>query len=159
MINLVFDSPISIRCLSKTRWAHNLSLFFFSFCIAAPGFAQVAGRQSSSSSGLAGAWFGLVTLSLLVALVAVVLWLFKKGKFVGATGSGVDLLAMQPLGPREQLVVVKINGRILVLGHTAHQISFITELNEFKAPPSRPNPMPQGLQAQINSFLTKGRTK
>jgi flagellar protein FliO/FliZ len=118
------------------------------------------GQPGSSGSGAAGAWFGLITLTLLVVLVAVVLWLFRKGRIIGAGDSGIDLLASQPLGPREQIVVIRINGRILVLGHTASQINLLAELAEFDSPQPRPGNLtglPKGFQAQLNSLLSKGK--
>lgn len=89
--------------------------------------------------------------------MAVVLWLFRKGRIIGPSDSGIDLLATQSLGPREQIVVVRINGRILVLGHTASQINLLAELAEFTPPAVRPSNLPKGFQAQLNSFLSKGR--
>jgi len=121
-----------------------------------PAWGQVT-IQTSSGSGAAGAWFGLITLSLLVVLVAVLLWLFRKGRIVGAGNTGIDLLAMQSLGPREQIVIVRINGRILVLGHTSAQINLLAELSDFQAPTMRQASLPESFRAQLNSLLAKGK--
>jgi flagellar protein FliO/FliZ len=155
MINSEFDSLTFTRLLSKTRRAFKPALTFLltSAWITTPAWAQ-----SSSGTGAAGAWFGLITLTLLVVLAAVVLWLFKKGRIVGATDSGIDILAMQSLGPREQIVVIRVNGRILVLGHTASQINLLAELANFQAPAPRPGGLPKGFQAQLNNFL-KGKAR
>lgn len=92
--------------------------------------------SSSSFGGSPGssAWYGLVTLTLLVVLVAVVLRVFKRMGAAGATEGGIQLLASKALGPRESVVVVKLDGRFFMLGHTPSHVSLIAELDHYNPP-------------------------
>ena len=86
-----------------------------------------SGSSGSSTSVWGGAWLGLVTLSLLVVLVAVVVWLFRRGAQSSTVGGQIQLLAAFPVGPRERLLVVRMQDRILALGHTPTHISLLAE--------------------------------
>ena len=96
------------------------------------------------SGGVGGsAWYGLVTLTLLVVLVAVVLRVLKRVGSGGVSEGGVELLASKSLGPREFVVVVKVEGRHFMLGHTPSQVSLIAELDQF-SPPTASQPRTTG---------------
>ena len=72
----------------------------------------------------------LVTLTLLVGLVAVVLWFYRTYHARQTTGP-VQILAAQSLGPRDRILIVRIDDRILALGQTSTHISLLTELDSF----------------------------
>ncbi len=95
----------------------------------------LAGASTGPESGPAGpgiaAWFGLVVLSLIVVLVAALLWVSRQRLRGSDNQSGIDILALRPLGPREQLVVIRIEERILLIGHTPSQITLVTELDSY----------------------------
>jgi flagellar biogenesis protein FliO len=116
------------------------------FSIAAQAQALSApvsnGASGSSSSVWGGAWLGLVTLSLLVVLVAVVVWLFRRG----AQGSTV--------GARERLLVVRMQDRILALGHTPTHISLLAELDDFE-PMANSGSLPSGFAGQLMTLLSR----
>lgn len=114
---------------------------------------QSAGEGGPSGPGLA-AWFGLLVLSLLVVLVAALLWVSRQ-RIRGADAStGIDILGMRALGPREQLVVVRIEDRILVLGHTAAQINLVTELESYTAEAPVSSGV-AGFQQQLQRWLQR----
>ena len=113
----------------------------------------VSASTSTSSSVWGGAWLGLVTLSLLVVLAAVVVWLFRRGSQSTALGGQIQLLATFPIGPRERLVVVRMQDRILALGHTPTHISLLTELDDFEPMPGNGN-LPSGFASQLMTLLS-----
>lgn len=108
---------------------------------------------SSSSSVWGGAWLGLVTLSLLVVLAAVVVWLFRRGAQNTAVGGQIQLLAAFPVGPRERLLVVRMQDRILALGHTPTHISLLAELEDFE-PMTGNGTLPSGFAGQLMTLLS-----
>jgi flagellar protein FliO/FliZ len=122
---------------------------------AAP-FSSAAQAPVNSSSVWGGAWLGLVTMSMLVVLVAVVVWLYRRGTQGTVTGGQIQLLAAFPVGPRERLLVVRMGDRILALGHTPSQISFLTELESFE-PSLGQGTLPAGFAGQLQALLS-GKT-
>ena len=119
---------------------------------AAP-FSSAAQAPASSSSVWGGAWLGLVTLSMLVVLVAVVVWLYRRGTQGTATGGQIQLLAAFPVGPRERLLEVRMGARILALGHTPSQITYLTELESFE-PTLGVGALPAGFAGQLQALLS-----
>jgi len=115
--------------------------------------APVSSGSSGSSSVWGGAWLGLVTLSLLVVLAAVVVWLFRRGAQSTTVGGQIQLLAAFPVGPRERLLVVRIQDRILALGHTPTHISLLAELDDFE-PIANSGSLPSGFAGQLMTLLS-----
>ena len=108
-----------------------------------------------SSSPGSSAWYGLVTLTLLVVLVAVALRIYKRLGAPGPSEGSIQLLASKPLGPRESVVVVRLQDRIFVLGHTPSQVSLIAELDDFR-PEAAPVAMAGGFAHVLTKALRKG---
>jgi len=107
----------------------SLAFTFFgiaSVCVQAQSLAASSSSTSSSASVWGGAWLGLVTLTLLIVLAAVVVWLYRRGAQGNLVGGQIQLLAAFPVGPRERLLVVRMQDRILALGHTPTHISLLT---------------------------------
>jgi flagellar biosynthetic protein FliO len=115
--------------------------------------SQATAETGPTGPGLA-AWFGLLVLSLLVVLVAALLWYSRQRLRGGAASSSIDILGMRALGPREQLVVVRIEDRILVLGHTSAQINLVTELESYTAE-SPVASVGAGFQEQLQRWLRR----
>ena len=115
--------------------------------------APVSSSTSGSSSVWGGAWLGLVTLSLLVVLAAVVVWLFRRGAQSTTVGGQIQLLAAFPVGPRERLLVVRMQDRILALGHTPTHISLLAELDDFE-PMANTGSLPSGFAGQLMTLLS-----
>ena len=132
-------------------------VYFGIFSIAAQAQALSApvssGSSGSSSSVWGGAWLGLVTLSLLVVLAAVVVWLFRRGAQSTTVGGQIQLLAAFPVGPRERLLVVRMQDRILALGHTPTHISLLAELDDFE-PIANSGSLPSGFAGQLMTLLS-----
>jgi flagellar protein FliO/FliZ len=95
----------------------------------------------------------LVTLSLLVVLAAVVVWLFRRGAQSTTVGGQIQLLAAFPVGPRERLLVVRMQDRILALGHTPTHISLLAELDDFE-PMANSGSLPSGFAGQLMTLLS-----
>jgi len=132
-------------------------VYFGIFSVAAQAQALSApvssGSSGSSSSVWGGAWLGLVTLSLLVVLAAVVVWLFRRGAQSTTVGGQIQLLAAFPVGPRERLLVVRMQDRILALGHTPTHISLLAELDDFE-PIANSGTLPSGFAGQLMTLLS-----
>lgn len=123
--------------------------------------SPVSAPTSYGSSPGGSAWYGLVTLTLLVVLVAVVLRIIKRVGAVGVSDGGIQMLASKALGPRESVVVVQVEGRYFMLGHTPSQVSLIAELDHFSPPDggtSRPlnAGLASGFAGALTSALRKG---
>ncbi len=112
-----------------------------------------ATSSSGSSSVWGGAWLGLLTLTLLVVLAAVLVWLYRRGAQSTLVGGQIQLLATFAVGPRERLLVVRIQDRILALGHTPSQISLLTELEDFEPIPGV-GAVSAGFAGQLQSLLS-----
>jgi|688.fasta_scaffold817784_2 flagellar protein FliO/FliZ len=119
---------------------------------AAP-FSSAAQAPASNSSVWGSAWLGLITLSMLVVLVALVIWLYRRGTQGTATGGQIQLLAAFPVGPRERLLVVRMGDRIVALGHTPSQITYLTELESFE-PTLGNSVLTSGFAGQLQSLLS-----
>lgn len=136
---------------------HTAFVYSGIFSIAAQAQALSAPLSSNSSgtssSVWGGAWLGLVTLSLLVVLAAVVVWLFRRGAQSATVGGQIELLAAFPVGPRERLLVVRMQDRILALGHTPTHISLLAELEDFE-PMSGKGTLPSGFAGQLMTLLS-----
>jgi flagellar protein FliO/FliZ len=134
----------------------SLAIAFFgiaSFCVQAQSLAASSSPSSSSASVWGGAWLGLVTLTLLIVLAAVVVWLYRRGAQGTVMGGQIQLLAAFPVGPRERLLVVRMQDRILALGHTPTHISLLTELEDFE-PMAGAGQLPSGFSNQLMSLLS-----
>jgi flagellar protein FliO/FliZ len=100
-------------------------------------------------------------LTLLVVLVAVVLRVFKRMGAAGVSEGGIQMLASKALGPRESVVVVQIDGRYFMLGHTPSQVSLIAELDHYAPPDNLPprtgaSRLTTEFASALNSALRKG---
>ena len=121
----------------KFRQRHLILPFsLFQMPLGSTAWAQTAAPSSSSYGSTPGssAWYGLVTLTLLVVLVAVVLRVFKRMGSAAVSEGGIQLLASKALGPRESVVVVQVEGRYFMLGHTPSQVALIAELDHYNPP-------------------------
>ena len=102
----------------------------------APAWSQTVSATPAptyTASPAGSAWYGLVTLTLLVVLVAVVLRVLKRNAIGAVSDAGIRVLASKSIGPRESVVVVELQGRYYLLGHTPTQVNLIDELEGFDA--------------------------
>jgi flagellar protein FliO/FliZ len=73
---------------------------------------------------------GLLAVTVVLALMGAVLWLLKRG-YLSRLTAGSTAVAVETavsLGERRQLVIVAVEGRRLLLGVTAAQVTLVTEL-------------------------------
>lgn len=109
---------------------------------AAPAAAKASqvGAHAPAAPGMFGAVFALL---LVLGLIVGLGWLLKRMPGSGfRTSEGLKLVASLPLGAKERVVVVEVNGQQVLLGVTAGGISTLHTLDAPLppvAPPSLPN--------------------
>ena len=92
----------------------------------------VAKTMPSAGSDLAGQ-LGQMLLGLLVVigLIFALAWLLRRvQQLTPRTGQVIKLLATQPLGPRDRLVLVQVGGEQILLGLSAGRITPLHVLKE-----------------------------
>ena len=74
------------------------------------------------------AW-SLLMLLLVLALIPAALWTLKRLQNIRPPGAAraLELTGSLALGPRERVVMVRVDGRTLVLGVTAQQVTLLAE--------------------------------
>jgi flagellar protein FliO/FliZ len=73
----------------------------------------------------------LLAVVLVLGLLGALAWLARRGAFHSLNKRGpVAIETAVPLGDRRSLVIVKVEGRRLLLGLTPVQISVVAELGE-----------------------------
>jgi flagellar biosynthetic protein FliO len=79
-------------------------------------------------------WRTLGALAIVLALLAALAWLLKRGVIARRGVSGLNVESALPLGERRSLVVVSVEGRRLLLGLGPGHVSLVTELQPPPAP-------------------------
>ena len=100
--------------------------FIFFFCLN-NAYAEEPTKLSSSSLG-GTLWFSFVSLMLGAGLLLLVAWLIRKNTSAKLPTSNAQILFQYPLGPRDRILVMRILNRVIVLGQSATQINYLTEL-------------------------------
>ncbi len=73
----------------------------------------------------------LLGLLLVIGMIFVLAWLLRRVQQIGPRGGQViKLVASQPLGPRERLVLVQVGNEQILLGLTAGRITPLHTLKE-----------------------------
>tara|TARA_R110002126_G_scaffold10245_55_gene46668 strand:- start:3824 stop:4408 length:585 start_codon:yes stop_codon:yes gene_type:complete len=106
--------------------------------------------ERSNSAGLS---LGKIAISLAAVLLLVVVlgWLFKKLTLRLPGSQHVKVICSVPLGQRERLLVIEIQGKQRVLGVTPHSINMLFEL-ENSLPETK---LASDFHTQLQSFLKK----
>lgn len=99
--------------------------------------------------------FSFIWLGLAAALIWVVAYLVRRDSAIRATNPHVTILAQQAMGQRERVLVVNVLNRILVLGHTPHQITLLTELDPEDVAGLQPKMMDPQFKNALSKFLGK----
>lgn len=91
------------------------------------------------------------SLAIVVAIVLTLGWAFKKLTLRLPGSRHIKIISTMPLGPKERLLVIEMQGKQRVLGVTAHSINLLFELE---------NPLPEeklasDFHTQLQSFLKK----
>lgn len=70
-----------------------------------------------------------------VALIPVTLWILKRLQKVRAgTHQNLELVSQMSVGQRERVAIVRFNDRHLAIGITAHQVTFLADLDSTSSP-------------------------
>jgi flagellar protein FliO/FliZ len=81
------------------------------------------------------AFRAVLSLAAVMALLAGLAWLARRGGFRRATGAAaIAVETATALGERRTLVIVAVEGRRLLLGLTPGSVSLVTELAPVPAP-------------------------
>lgn len=74
------------------------------------------------------AW-SLMMLLLVLAMIPAVLWVVKRLQTIHPYGAPrqLEILSQLALGPRERVLLVRVQGQVLVLGATAQQITLLAQ--------------------------------
>ena len=93
----------------------------------------------------------VITLALVVVLVIGLGWLFKKLSLRLPGTKHIKVISSLPLGQRERILVIEMQGKQRVIGVTPHNINLLFELE---------NPLPDeklasDFHTQLQSFLKK----
>ncbi|WP_333607817.1 flagellar biosynthetic protein FliO [Arsukibacterium sp.] len=93
----------------------------------------------------------VISLALVVTLVFVLGWLFKKLTLRLPGSRQIKVICSLPLGAKERLLVIEMQGKQRVIGVTAHSINMLFELE---------NPLPEeklasDFHTQLQSLLKK----
>jgi flagellar protein FliO/FliZ len=110
--------------------------------------ADTAPERPSTGLGLGKM---ALSLSLVVAIVIALGWAFKKLTLRLPGSRHIKIISTMPLGPKERLLVIEVQGKQRVLGVTAQSINLLFELE---------NPLPEeklasDFHTQLQSFLKK----
>lgn len=111
------------------------------------------GALQSTERPTAGIGLGKMALSLLlvVAIVIALGWIFKKLTLRLPGSKHIKIISSMPLGPKERLLVIEMQGKQRVLGVTAHSINLLFEL-ENSLPEEK---LASDFHTQLQSFLKK----
>ena len=120
---------------------------------AQPVTALTAKNEPPAERPTAGLGLGkmALTLSIVVAIVLVLGWLFKKLTLRLPGSKHIKIISSMPLGPKERLLVIEMQGKQRVLGMTAHNINLLFEL-ENSLPEEK---LASDFHTQLQSFLKK----
>lgn len=112
-----------------------------------------AALRSNNERPNAGISLGKMALSLLIVVLVVLAlgWTFKKLTLRLPGSKHIKIISSLPLGPKERLLVIEIQGKQRVLGVTSQQVNMLFELE---------NPLPEeklasDFHTQLQSFLKK----
>ena len=106
--------------------------------------------RAGSSSGLS---LGKIVISLAFVILMVLMlgWAFKKLTLRIPGSQHMKVITTIPLGPKERLLVIEIQGKQRVLGVTSQQINFLFELNE----PLPEEKLASEFHSQLQSWMKK----
>lgn len=112
-----------------------------------------AAEETAVQRPTAGLGLGKMALSLgiVVAIVLLLGWTFKKLTLRLPGSRHIKIISAMPLGPKERLLVIEMQGKQRVLGVTAHNINLLFELE--KALPEEK--LASDFHTQLQSFLKK----
>ncbi|QYJ95118.1 flagellar biosynthetic protein FliO [Shewanella spartinae] len=93
---------------------------------AAATTTQVTGERESALATMTNMLGGLLVV---IALIFLLAYLVKRLKLVPTSHGVLKTLAVTPLGQREKMVLVEVDGQQYLLGVTSQQVSLIDKLD------------------------------
>ena len=93
---------------------------------AAATTTQVTGERESALATMTNMLGGLLVV---IALIFLLAYLVKRLKLVPTSHGVLKTLAVTPLGQREKMVLVEVDGQQYLLGVTPQQVSLIDKLD------------------------------
>ncbi|PTS82746.1 flagellar biosynthetic protein FliO [Pseudomonas sp. HMWF032] len=115
-------------------------------CLLAPSVVFAAEPVTQTTAPLVGSSMGgqvvqlLLGLLLVIGLIFLLAWVMRRvQQIVPRGGQVISVLATQPLGPRDRLVLVQVGGEQVLLGLTP---GTITALHVLKEPVHLPDAQP-----------------
>jgi flagellar protein FliO/FliZ len=97
--------------------------------------------------------------SLVLVVAAIVLcgWLYSRSQGLRTRGGGIiNIIATQPLGPKERILLIEVGDKQLVVGMTSAQVS---TLHVFDQPVLRHDPDPRANFGERLKTILKGDAK
>ena len=121
------------------------------FSLAAFSGSLFAAEDFSLSASM-----GSMLLSLLVVLglIFVLAALFKKLNINPSSNSAIKVVTTQPLGTRERIVVIEVNGEQHLLGVTQNNVNHLLKL-EHPLPAKSGTELPQAFKDKLQQFVNK----
>lgn len=76
--------------------------------------------------------WSLLMLVVVLALIPASLWVMKRLQTLRPAGAArqLEVIDQLALGPRERVLLVRVQGRVLVLGATAQQVTLLGEAGD-----------------------------
>ncbi len=77
--------------------------------------------------------WSLLMLVVVLGLIPASLWVMKRLQTMrpgGGAARQLEVIEQLPLGPRERVLLVRVHGRVLVLGATAQQVTLLAEAGD-----------------------------
>lgn len=96
-------------------------------------------------------------LVLIIVAIMVVGWLYSRAQGVHSRhGEIIHVVATQPLGPKERVLLVEVGGKQLLLGMTASQIQTLHVLEQ-PLVSDGPPPLPSGFAKRLRTAIKGAR--
>jgi len=98
-----------------------------------PAPMPAASQPASGMSSIYNLQRVLIALAAVIALVFLLRWVGRKMlglPSISRASSVIQVVGRVPMAPRQQLVLVRVGQRLLVLGDSAGQLSTLTEITE-----------------------------
>jgi len=101
-------------------------------------------------------WSILVLASL--AIAGIVMWLRQRKDLLGRRRAGLlQIIDSLPLGPRERVVMIEVDGQRLLIGVTAQAVCQIHDLGAAPATGAEPQAEASGTSSSFGALLTRAR--
>ncbi|RDL43648.1 flagellar biosynthetic protein FliO [Marinomonas piezotolerans] len=106
---------------------------FISLLLSTVAFAEPLGMAKIADTS--SVWRLFLALGFLVALIPLVIWGLKRlqGLQHKLSKSEIRVIATHPIGTKERLLLIEVDGKRLLIGATAQQITCLKELGRTEA--------------------------